>query len=66
MTTTGDTATADRDVELLERVAEVADALRSEVEKKIVGQREVVDGLLTALLDHFSGLICNDFPRRLL
>ena len=40
----------DRDVTLLERVAEVSAALRSEVEKRIIGQRQVVDGLLTALL----------------
>ena len=35
---------------LLERVAEVSDTLRAEVEKRIVGQKQVVDGLLTALL----------------
>jgi len=40
----------DRDVSLLERVAEVSSALRAEVEKRIIGQRQVVDGLLTALL----------------
>ena len=40
----------DRDVALLERVAEVSSALRAEVEKRIIGQRQVVDGLLTALL----------------
>jgi MoxR-like ATPase len=39
-----------RDIELLDRVAEVSGALRLEVEKRIVGQREVVEGLLTALL----------------
>jgi MoxR-like ATPase len=37
-------------VTLLERVAEVSNALRAEVEKRIIGQRQVVDGLLTALL----------------
>jgi len=57
MTTMGDTATADRDVELLERVAEVSQALRSEVEKKIVGQHEVVEGLLTALLANGHALL---------
>jgi MoxR-like ATPase len=41
---------ANRDIELLDRVAEVSAALRLEVEKRIVGQREVVEGLLTALL----------------
>ena len=40
----------DRDVALLERVAEISSALRAEVEKRIIGQRQVVDGLLTALL----------------
>ncbi|GMV07495.1 MAG: ATPase AAA [Gemmatimonadota bacterium] len=57
MTTTGDTATADRDVELLERVAEVSQALRVEVEKKIVGQQAVVEGLLTALLANGHALL---------
>ena len=55
--TTTDTAPADRDLELLERVAQVADALRSEVEKRIVGQRNVVDGLLTALLANGHALL---------
>ena len=40
----------DRDVDLLERAGAVADAMRTQVEKRIVGQREVVDELLTALL----------------
>ncbi len=40
----------ERDVTLLERVAEVAATLRAEVEKRIIGQHKVVDGLLTALL----------------
>jgi MoxR-like ATPase len=57
MTTQGNSSVADRDVELLERVAEVADALRAEVEKKIVGQRGVVDGLLTALLANGHALL---------
>jgi len=41
---------ADRDVELLERTAEVSAAMRTQIEKRIVGQRDVVDELLTALL----------------
>ena len=40
----------DRDLALLDRVAVVSAALRREVEKRIVGQHEIVDGLLTALL----------------
>jgi MoxR-like ATPase len=51
------TATADRDVELLGRVADVSSALRSEVEKRIVGQYDVVDGLLTALLANGHALL---------
>ena len=46
-----------RDVELLERASRVADAMRSEVEKKIVGQKEVVDELLTALLANGHALL---------
>ncbi|HSW30915.1 MAG TPA: AAA family ATPase [Longimicrobiales bacterium] len=55
MTTKGDTA--DRDLRLLERAADVASALRTEVEKRIVGQHEVVDGLLTALLANGHALL---------
>ncbi len=50
-------AVDDRDLVLLDRVAEVAGALRSEVEKRIVGQREIVDGLLTALLANGHALL---------
>ena len=57
MTTNAEAAGDDRDVELLERVAQVASALRSEVEKTIVGQRAVVDGLLTALLANGHALL---------
>jgi len=45
-----DGSSDDRDVALLGRVADVAGALRREVEKRVVGQHEVVEGLLTALL----------------
>ena len=41
---------ANRDVELLERTAEVSESMRTQIEKRIVGQRDVVDELLTALL----------------
>ena len=47
----------DRDVELLERVEEVATQLRREVEKRIVGQHHVIDGLLTALLANGHALL---------
>ena len=50
MTTSQQSALLDRDVELLDRVAEVSDLMRAEVAKRIVGQNEVVDELLTALL----------------
>ncbi|MDA0329103.1 MAG: MoxR family ATPase [Gemmatimonadetes bacterium] len=40
----------DRDLELLERAAEVSEAMRAQVERRIVGQHEVIDELLTALL----------------
>jgi len=50
MTTTQDTTLADRDVELLERAADVASSLREQVARRIVGQRDIVDELLTALL----------------
>jgi MoxR-like ATPase len=50
-------AVDDRDLTLLDRVAEVSGALRSEVEKRIVGQREIVDGLLTALLANGHALL---------
>ena len=54
---TTETPTADRDIELLERVAEVSRALRREVEKRIVGQHDVVQGLLTALLANGHALL---------
>jgi MoxR-like ATPase len=57
MATREEAAVADRDVMLLGRVASVADALRKEVEKRIVGQHEVVDGLLTALLANGHALL---------
>jgi MoxR-like ATPase len=57
MTTGEQTAVRDRDVELLERVAEVSAALRREVGKRIVGQHHVVDGLLTALLANGHALL---------
>jgi MoxR-like ATPase len=57
MTITQQTAAPDRDLELLERVVEVCESLRREVRKKIVGQHDVVDGLLTALLANGHALL---------
>jgi MoxR-like ATPase len=55
---TSQTATlADRDVELLERTADVSEAMRAQIEKRIVGQRDVVDELLTALLANGHALL---------
>ncbi len=50
MTSSTETVVQDRDIELLQRVAEVAEELRSEIAKRIVGQHDVVEGLLTSLL----------------
>jgi len=47
----------DPDLELLEEASRVADALRQEVAKCVVGQREVVDGLLLALLANGHALL---------
>ncbi len=57
MATREETAVGDGDLVLLERVAAVADALRAEVEKRIVGQHHVVEGLLTALLANGHALL---------
>src|SRR5580765_2257548 len=38
------------DVQQLKQLAEAVSALRSQVAERIVGQREAVDGVLTALL----------------
>jgi MoxR-like ATPase len=57
MTSTQEASTLDRDVELLERASEVTDAMRLQVEKRIFGQREVVDELLVALLANGHALL---------
>jgi MoxR-like ATPase len=57
MTTTSQATLADRDVELLERTAQVADAMRSQVAKRIVGQHDVVEELLIALLANGHSLL---------
>ena len=55
--TTEQATIVDRDVELLERAGEVSDEMRAQVGKRIVGQREVVDELLTALLANGHALV---------
>jgi len=50
-------AARDRDLDLLEDAARIADELRSEVGKRVIGQREVVDGLLVALLANGHALL---------
>ncbi len=50
-------AVQDPDLELLAEASRVADALRREVAKRVVGQREVVDGLLLALLANGHALL---------
>jgi MoxR-like ATPase len=57
MTSSTEAVVQDRDIELLERVAEVAQELRNELEKRIVGQHEVVEGLLTSLLANGHALL---------
>jgi MoxR-like ATPase len=52
-----ETAVRDRDEVLLDRVGQVAASLRREVEKRIVGQHDVVEGLLTALLANGHALL---------
>ncbi|MEX0855938.1 MAG: AAA family ATPase, partial [Gemmatimonadota bacterium] len=50
-------AVRDRDLELLEESARAAQGLREEVAKRVVGQREVIDGLLLALLANGHALL---------
>jgi MoxR-like ATPase len=57
MTMTDEATLIDRDVELLERASEVADAMRVQIGKRIVGQAEVIDELLTALLANGHALL---------
>ncbi len=47
----------DQDLTLLERVAEVSDLLRGQVGRRIVGQHDVVESLLTALLANGHALL---------
>jgi MoxR-like ATPase len=57
MTMTDEATLIDRDVEFLERASEVADAMRVQIGKRIVGQAEVIDELLTALLANGHALL---------
>ena len=57
MTSSTETVVQDRDLELLQRVTEVAEELRTEIEKRIVGQHDVVEGLLTSLLANGHALL---------
>ncbi len=50
-------AVRDRDLELLEEAARVAERIRAEVGKRVVGQRDVIDGLLLALLANGHALL---------
>lgn len=58
MSTSEQSLIAERDdLKLLERVVEVSEAMRQEVAKRIVGQNDVVDELLTALLANGHALL---------
>ena len=57
MTSSTETVVQDRDIELLQRVAQVAEEVRNEIEKRIVGQHDVVEGLLTSLLANGHALL---------
>jgi MoxR-like ATPase len=47
----------DRDVELLDRLSAVRRSLEHEIGKRVIGQHEVVEGLLTALLADGHALV---------
>ncbi len=57
MTSTDQAPAVDRDEELLERAADAVSEVREQVGKRIVGQREVVDEMLTALLANGHALL---------
>jgi MoxR-like ATPase len=50
-------ASGDRDVELLERLSEAKDRLIAQVRRRIVGQDEVLEGVLTSLLSGGHALL---------
>jgi len=51
------TTTIDPDVELLDRAATVAENMRAQVEKRVVGQHDVVEEMLIALLANGHALL---------
>jgi MoxR-like ATPase len=55
--TTDEATIVERDIELLERASDVSEEMRAQVEKRIVGQREVVDEMLVALLANGHALL---------
>jgi MoxR-like ATPase len=57
MTTTDRAPEVDQDIDLLEKAADVSAAMRVQVEKRIVGQREVIDEMLVALLANGHALL---------
>jgi MoxR-like ATPase len=57
MATTDEAPAAEQDLELLERAADVTAAMRVQVEKRIIGQREVIDEMLVALLANGHALL---------
>ncbi|MGB1658175.1 MAG: AAA family ATPase [Longimicrobiales bacterium] len=57
MATTDQAPAAEQDIELLERAADVTAAMRVQVAKRIVGQREVIDEMLVALLANGHALL---------
>ena len=57
MTTTDRAPEVDHDIDLLEKAADVSAAMRVQVGKRIVGQREVIDEMLVALLANGHALL---------
>ena len=57
MTTTDRAPEVDQDIDLLEKAADVSASMRVQVEKRIVGQREVIDEMLVALLANGHALL---------
>ena len=57
MNTTQEVTLADPDVQLLERAADLAGSMRTQIEQRIVGQHAVIDELITALLANGHALL---------
>jgi MoxR-like ATPase len=47
----------DEDLELLDRLAKARTALEGQISRRIIGQREIIEGLLTALLSDGHALV---------